>query len=58
VSSGCSAASSAAVFFDGMTKVDALPKVVEASTPEVAANVGYLFSNAIDQEQGNTIVNG
>jgi hypothetical protein len=39
-----------------MTKFDALPKVVEVSTPEVGANVGYLFSNAIDQEQGNTIV--
>jgi hypothetical protein len=41
-----------------MTKVDALPKVVEVSTPEVGANVGHLFSNAINQEQGNTIVNG
>jgi hypothetical protein len=27
------------------------------SSPEVGANVGQLFSNAIDQEQGNTIVN-
>jgi hypothetical protein len=41
-----------------MTKVDALPKVVEVSTPEVGANVDHLFSNATDQEQGNTIVNG
>jgi hypothetical protein len=41
-----------------MTKVDALPKVVELSTLEVGANVGHLFSNATDQEQGNTIVNG
>jgi hypothetical protein len=57
VSSGCSAALGAAVFFGGMTKVDALPKVVEVSTPEVGANVDHLFSNAIDQEQGNTIVN-
>jgi hypothetical protein len=57
VSRGCSAAPGAAVFFGGMTKVDALPKVVEVSTLEVGANVGYLFSNAIDQEQGNTIVN-
>jgi hypothetical protein len=32
--------------------------VVEVSSPEVGANVGHLFSNAIDQEQGNTIVNG
>jgi hypothetical protein len=31
---------------------------VEVSTPEVGANVGHLFSNAISQEQGNTIVNG
>jgi hypothetical protein len=27
------------------------------SSPEVGANVGHLFSNATDQEQGNTIVN-
>jgi hypothetical protein len=57
MSSGCSVAPGAAVFFGGMTKVDALPKVVEVSTPEVGANVGHLFSNATDQEQGNTIVN-
>jgi hypothetical protein len=30
-----------------------LPKVVEKSSPEVGANVGYLFSNAMSQEQGN-----
>jgi hypothetical protein len=30
--------------------------VVEVSSPEVGANVGHLFSNAISQEQGNTIV--
>jgi hypothetical protein len=41
-----------------MTKVDALPKVVEVSTSEVGADVGHLFSNDIDQEQGNTFVNG
>jgi hypothetical protein len=58
MSSGCSAAPCATVFFGGMTKVDALPKVVEVSTPEVGANVGHLFSNAIDQDQDNTIVNG
>jgi hypothetical protein len=58
VSSGCSGAPGAAVFFDGMTKVDALPKVVEVSTSEVGADVGHLFSNDIDQEQGNTFVNG
>jgi hypothetical protein len=27
------------------------------SSPEVGANVGHLFSNAVSQEQGNTIVN-
>jgi hypothetical protein len=27
------------------------------SSPEVGTNVGHLFSNAVDQEQGNTIVN-
>jgi hypothetical protein len=47
VSSGCSAAPGAVIFFDDMTKVDALPKIVEVSTPEVGANVGDLFSNAI-----------
>jgi hypothetical protein len=47
VSSGCSAAPSAVVFFDGMTKVDALPKIVEVSTLEVGANVGDLFSNVV-----------
>jgi hypothetical protein len=31
--------------------------VVEVSSLEVGANVGHLFSNAISQEQGNTIVN-
>jgi hypothetical protein len=28
-------------------KVDALPKILEVSTPKVGANVGDLFSNAI-----------
>jgi hypothetical protein len=28
------------------------------SSPEVGANVGHLFSNAMNQEQGNTGVNG
>jgi hypothetical protein len=46
VSSGCSAAPGAVIFFGGMTKVDALPKVVEVSTPEMRANVGDLFSSA------------
>jgi hypothetical protein len=27
-------------------------------SPEVGANVGHLFSNAMSQEQGNTSVNG
>jgi hypothetical protein len=47
VSSGCSAAPSAVVFFGGMTKVDALPNIVKVTTPEVGANVGDLFSNAM-----------
>jgi hypothetical protein len=52
-SSGCSTAPGAVIFFNGMTKVGALPKVVEVSTPEVGANVGDLFSNAMNSEQGN-----
>jgi hypothetical protein len=64
VSSGCSAAPGAVIFFGGMTKVDVLPKIVEVSTPEVGANalpkivevsntvlftlVGDLFSNAMN----------
>jgi hypothetical protein len=35
---------------------ECLSKVVEVSTPEVGANVGHLFSNVVDQEQGNTII--
>jgi hypothetical protein len=31
---------------------------MEVSSPEVGANVVHLFSNVINQEQGNTIVNG
>jgi hypothetical protein len=58
VSSGCRAARGTIVFFGGMSKIDDCLKVVEASSPEVGANVGHSFSNAIDQEQGNTIVNG
>jgi hypothetical protein len=26
------------------------------SSPEVGANDGYLFSNVVNQEQGNTII--
>jgi hypothetical protein len=48
VSSGCSAAPGAVIFFGGMTKVDALPKFVEVNTTEVGANVGDLFSNAMN----------
>jgi hypothetical protein len=38
VSSGCRAAPGAVIFFGGITKVDALPKVVEVSTPELMVN--------------------
>jgi hypothetical protein len=37
---------------------EAIVAVVEVSSPEVGANVVHLFSDAINQEQGNTIVNG
>ena len=48
MSCGCSvAAPGVVIFFGGMTKVSALPKVVEVSTPEVGANVGDLFSNTM-----------
>ena len=47
MSSGCNVAPGTVIFFGGMTKVNALPKVVEVSTPEVGANVGDLFSNAM-----------
>jgi hypothetical protein len=30
---------------------------VEVSSPEVDANVVHLFSNVVDQEQDNTIIN-
>ena len=35
---------------------EAIVTVVEVSSPEVGTNVGYLFSNAMNQEQENTIV--
>jgi hypothetical protein len=35
---------------------EAIVVVVEVSSPEVGANVGHLFSNDVNQEQGNTIV--
>ena len=58
MSSGARAAPSTIAFFGGMTKVVARA-VVEGghlSSPEVGANVGHLFSNVVNQEQGNTIV--
>jgi hypothetical protein len=33
---------------------EAISSKVEVSLPEVGANVGNLFSNAMSQEQGNT----
>ena len=58
VSSGCSAAPGATIFYCGMTMVYALSKVVEVSTPEVGANVGDLFSNAIKNKATQKEVNG
>jgi hypothetical protein len=37
---------------------EAIVSTVEVSSPEVGTNVGHLFSNAMNQEQGNTIFNG
>jgi hypothetical protein len=34
---------------------EAIVAIVEVSSLEVGANVGYLFSNIVNQEQGNTI---
>jgi hypothetical protein len=31
---------------------------MEVSSPVVDANVGHLFSDAMNQEQGNTNING
>jgi hypothetical protein len=42
-----------------MTKVVALAPGVEGgrlSSPKVDADVGHLFSNAVNQEQGNTVI--
>jgi hypothetical protein len=36
---------------------EAIVAAVEVSSPKVGANVGHLFSNATNQEQGNTTVN-
>jgi hypothetical protein len=35
---------------------EAIVTVVEVSLPEVGANVGHMFSNDVNQEQGKTIV--
>jgi hypothetical protein len=35
---------------------EAISSTVEVSSPEVDANVGDLFSNAMNQEQGNTVL--
>jgi hypothetical protein len=37
---------------------EAIVTTVEVSSPKVGANVDYLFSDAMNQEQGNTNVNG
>jgi hypothetical protein len=48
----------AIAFFGGMTKVVArdVAESGRLSSPKVCANVGHLFSNAVNQEQDNTIV--
>jgi hypothetical protein len=59
MSSGARAAPGDIAFFGGMAKVDVRVLVVEGgrlSLPEVGTNVGHLFSNVVNQEQGNTIV--
>jgi hypothetical protein len=57
--SGARAAPGAIAFFGGMAKVVVRVLGVEdgrLSSPKVGANVGHLFSNAVNQEKGNTIV--
>jgi hypothetical protein len=67
MSSGARAAPGAIAFFGGMAKVVVRVLDVEGgclsssesgrlSSPEVGADVGHLFSNVVNQEQGNTIV--
>jgi hypothetical protein len=59
MSSGWRAAPIAiAAFFGGMTKVVArvVAESGRLSSPEVGTNIIHLFSNAVNQEQGNTIV--
>jgi hypothetical protein len=35
---------------------EAIVTTVEVSSPEVSANVGHLFSNSMNQEQGNKVL--
>jgi hypothetical protein len=37
---------------------EAIVTTVEVSSPEVGTNVGHLFSDAMNQEQGNKNVKG
>jgi hypothetical protein len=52
------AAPGANAFFAGMTKVAARVVVKGGclSSPKLGTNVGHLFSNAVIEQQGNTIV--
>jgi hypothetical protein len=57
--SGARVAPSVIAFFSGMSKVVARAPGVEGgrlSSLEVGANVGHLFSNVVNQEQGKTLV--
>jgi hypothetical protein len=59
MSSGARAAPGAIFFFSGMKKVVVRAPGVEGgclSSPKLGANVGHLFSNVVNQEQGKTIV--
>jgi hypothetical protein len=59
MSSGAREAPGTITFFGGMEKVVVRALGVKGgrlSSPEVGTNVGPLFSIAMDQEQGNTIV--
>jgi hypothetical protein len=59
MSNSARAAPGTIAFFGGMSKVIAQAPSVKGgrlSSPEVGANVGHLFSNVVNQEQGNTIV--
>jgi hypothetical protein len=58
MSSGARAASGAIAFFGGMTKVvaRAVAESGRLSSSEMGTNVGLLFLNTMNQEQGNKIV--